>query len=61
MIDRVFLGEVIDFFAFNFWGYEFAVFNVADAFVCCGTFLLAFYIIFYHDAPGKTEQINEED
>ena len=26
MIDRVFLGEVIDFLSFIFWGYEFYVF-----------------------------------
>ncbi len=53
MIDRIFLGEVIDFFAFNFWGYQFAVFNVADIFVCCGTFLLAFYIFFSKDFDSK--------
>ncbi|MBQ4052027.1 MAG: signal peptidase II [Clostridia bacterium] len=58
MIDRIFLGEVIDFFAFNFWGYEFAVFNVADIFVCCGTFLLAFYILTTKDfdSPKKQEE-----
>ncbi len=49
MIDRIFLGEVVDFFAFNFWGYQFAVFNVADVFVCCGTIILAFYIFFSSD------------
>ncbi len=56
MIDRIFLGEVIDFFAFNFWGYEFAVFNVADIFVCCGTFILAFYIFFSHDFESSKKQ-----
>lgn len=56
MIDRLFLGEVIDFFAFNFWGYQFAVFNVADIFVCCGTFMLAFYIFFTHDFDVKRTQ-----
>ncbi|MBQ8894093.1 MAG: signal peptidase II [Clostridia bacterium] len=49
MIDRIALGEVVDFFAFNFWGYQFAVFNVADVFVCCGTAILAFYIFFSQD------------
>lgn len=60
MIDRIFIGEVIDFFAFNFWGYEFAVFNVADIFVCCGVFILAFYIIFTHDfdSPESVEEQN---
>lgn len=55
MIDRIFLGEVIDFFAFNFWGYQFAVFNVADIFVCCGTVILALYIFFSHDFDTKKE------
>lgn len=55
MIDRIFLGEVIDFFAFNFWGYQFAVFNVADIFVCCGTIILALYIFFSHDFDTKQE------
>ena len=49
MIDRIFLGEVVDFFAFNFWGYQFAVFNVADVFICCGTAILALYIFISHD------------
>ncbi len=58
MIDRVFLGEVVDFFAFNFWGYQFAVFNVADIFVCCGTFVLAFYVFLSKDfdSPKKEKQ-----
>lgn len=61
MIDRIFLGEVIDFFAFNFWGYQFAVFNVADIFVCCGTVILAFYIFFSHDFDGKKEKRKSGD
>lgn len=61
MIDRIFLGEVIDFFAFNFWGYQFAVFNVADIFVCCGTFILAFYIFLSKDFNPKKQQKESED
>lgn len=49
MIDRLFLGEVIDFFSFVFWGYEFYVFNVADVFVCCGVAILAVYILISKD------------
>ncbi len=62
MIDRIFLGEVVDFFAFNFWGYEFAVFNVADIFVCCGVGILAFYILFSKDfdPPRKNEEPEDE-
>ncbi len=62
MIDRVFLGEVIDFFSFIFWGYEFYVFNVADIFICCGVFVLALYILFSSDfdSPKKSEEICDE-
>lgn len=61
MIDRIFLGEVVDFFAFNFWGYQFAVFNVADIFVCCGTFILAFYIFLSKDFNPKKQREEPED
>ena len=45
MIDRVALGEVIDFIdfcLFDFWKW---IFNVADACVCVGVFMLAIYLI----------------
>lgn len=55
MIDRLFLGEVIDFFSFIFWGYEFYVFNVADIFVCCGVAILAVYILLSKDFDSSKE------
>lgn len=61
MIDRIICGEVTDFFAFTFWGYEFAVFNVADIFVCCGTILLAIYILFTHDFDSDKKELKQED
>ncbi len=61
MIDRVFLGEVVDFFAFNFWGYQFAVFNVADIFVCCGTFILALYVFLSHDFDSNPKKEPEDE
>ncbi len=36
VLDRVFYGHVVDMFHFTFWGYSFAVFNVADAIIFCG-------------------------
>ena len=45
MIDRILLGYVIDFIdfcAFDFWVW---VFNVADACVCVGVFMLAVYLV----------------
>lgn len=43
MIDRVFLGYVIDFIDFySIWNY---VFNIADSCVCIGVALLILYVI----------------
>ena len=44
LIDRVFRGFVVDMF--DFYLIDFAVFNVADVFVCCGCalFILLFVI-----------------
>lgn len=43
MIDRVLLGYVIDFF--DFCLINFAIFNVADSFVCVGAGMLALWVI----------------
>lgn len=53
MIDRFFRAYVVDMFHFIFFGKDFAVFNVADIYVCLGTFLLAIYIIFFDDKKDK--------
>jgi signal peptidase II len=44
LIDRVFLGYVVDMFEFAF--IDFPVFNVADIAVVCGAILLGIQIIF---------------
>ena len=51
IIDRVTKGFVVDFF--DFCAINFAIFNVADIFVCCGMALLAYYIIFIQDKAEK--------
>ena len=51
MIDRVLNGYVVDFLDFQFM--EFAVFNVADIFVTCGTVALAVYILFVEPRVEK--------
>ena len=52
LIDRAFLGYVVDMIAVDFM--EFAVFNVADCFVVCGGILLAVSILFFEkDEPKK--------
>lgn len=43
MIDRVYLGYVVDFFDFRL--IDFAIFNVADSFVCIGCGLVILYLI----------------
>ncbi|MBS3904921.1 MAG: signal peptidase II [Simkania sp.] len=41
VIDHFVYGHVIDMFHFNFWGFSFAVFNIADAAIFCGvTFIV---------------------
>lgn len=57
MIDRMFRGYVIDMFHFIFWGKDFAVFNVADIFVCLGTFLIGVAIIFSEEPKKEKSSI----
>lgn len=51
MIDRIFLGYVVDFFDFCLIG--FPVFNVADIFVCIGAVLTAWFFITYDEKKQK--------
>ena len=47
MIDRIFRGYVVDFLSFKIFGYEAAIFNVADIFITVGVFLMI--IILFKD------------
>lgn len=51
LIDRTLHGSVVDFLDFQF--VNFAVFNVADIFVTCGSVALAVYIIFVEPRVEK--------
>lgn len=59
MIDRIYLGYVIDFIDFcafpSLWKW---VFNAADTFVCIGTALLMLWILISDRTDGKTQSKN---
>lgn len=40
LIDRIFLGYVVDFFDFYIFGYNYPVFNIADILIVVGVILL---------------------
>jgi signal peptidase II len=46
MVDRIRYQEVVDFLDFYFGRYHWPAFNVADAAITCGTFLLAITLLF---------------
>ena len=45
LIDRVRLGEVIDFLDAHWYRHHWPAFNVADSMICVGVFLLAIDMI----------------
>lgn len=65
MIDRIAKGYVVDFVDFRL--INFAVFNVADSFVCVGAALVIIYIFFFAEKEDKNaknekkESKNEEN
>ncbi len=42
LIDRIFLGYVIDFIGFNIFKYSFPIFNIADIFIVLGAIFVIF-------------------
>ena len=59
MIDRVFLGYVVDFVEFTF--VDFAVFNVADSAISIGAVLFVVYIIFFDTVFFPRKQGKDKD
>lgn len=54
-LDRIRLGYVVDFVSMRFFDrYDFAVFNLADAFIVLGAIILMIYILFFE---GKHNEI----
>lgn len=58
MIDRIVLGYVVDFVDFRL--INFAVFNVADIFVCVGCALILFYVIKSDIAESRKKKESEQ-
>lgn len=54
--DRLFLGMVRDFLKFKIFGYNFPVFNLADAFIIIGMCLLIISIIKGEDDSGSSSK-----
>jgi signal peptidase II len=54
LIDRVRLGEVIDFLDVHWYRHHWPAFNVADSLICVGVFLLAIDMILEEKRLKKT-------
>lgn len=57
MIDRMFMGYVVDFIELEFM--RFAIFNVADCFVCVGVALLLLYLAATKKGRGFLKEIDK--
>ena len=40
LLDRIFYGAVTDFLSFNFWGYHYPIFNLADICITLGMIIM---------------------
>lgn len=56
LIDRIRLGEVIDFLDFYMGSYHWPAFNVADSAITVGVLWLAIHMLFHN--PLKTQRIS---
>ena len=59
LVDRTQLGYVRDFFEFTFM--DFAIFNIADAFVTVGAIVLIVALILMLVFPSKDKRIPQDD
>lgn len=57
IIDRISQSYVTDMLQFTF--VDFAIFNVADSFVCIGAVLLGIYVLWFWDKSKKAEKKDE--
>ncbi len=59
LIDRVRMGEVVDFVDFHLGAYHWPAFNVADSAITVGTLWLALKILFPGRSGGEGPQRGE--
>lgn len=52
--DYFIYGHVVDMFHFIFWGYPFAVFNIADSAIFCGIVWMIFHSFSGHDTSNDS-------
>lgn len=60
VFDSFFYGHVVDMIHFDFWGYSFPVFNVADASIFLGVVTLCIHGIFKNMSAKKDEYSSSE-
>ena len=56
LIDRIRLGEVVDFLDFYVGSFHWPAFNVADSAVTVGTFWVVLSMLFQHPREGKKQK-----
>lgn len=56
LIDRVRLGEVIDFLDVHWQGHHWPAFNIADSAICVGVFLLAIEMVLEERREKKAQK-----
>lgn len=60
VLDSVFYGHVIDLFFVELWGYDFPVFNMADAFIFLGVAWLCIINFQRDQKRGRSRAIEQE-